>query len=613
MIIHRLYDLARRERLLDEAAFEDKPVPFLIQLGPLGEFLGILKRREIKTIPSKKKGADPKTVEDRGIPVSAPRAHGNTAAQGFACFLVDTIPRVVPFDRDLKSKTDAEKQAELEKFQRSRTTFWKQIDLAADQTDDPALRAVQNFGRELLQDDRLRQRVQDELVKNDAAAADRCSFAWEPDGGAPVVEREQVRNWFRDFYASAVGEKQEAGPTGHCQITDRTGPIPRSHPIKLSGIPGGLPTGVSLVSFDKAAFESYSLDGAANASIGYEAADGYARAIQALVNEKLTGKPRSKLKIGGTLFLFWTRYPDDSFSLDDLDQPTDESVAALLDSPFRGDQANLQDDVNRFHCLALSGNAARVVVRDYLEEPLPGVREHLKSWFADLRIADASKKLQGIPTAAFPIWLLAAATALDLDSIAADVPVRLMNAAVKGDQLPDSLLAACLNRLRAEGKEGFRPARLALMKLHLLRRNIPMTETLDVRQPSPAYVCGRLLSVFEQIQFAALGDIGAGVVEKYFGSFAAAPGTVLGRLYSNAQNHLSKLRSIDEKKSAYFSLDARLAEVSALLSDPPIGQLSLIDQARLALGYYHEKARGFQRMAENKARKAESAADRNEG
>ena len=73
-----------------------------------------------------------------------------------------------------------------------------------------------------------------------------------------------------------------------------------------------------------------------------------------------------------------------------------------------------------------------------------------------------------------------------------------------GDPVPDAALSGCLGRLRVEGSDGFRPARMALIKLTLLRRNIPVTETLNSDEANPAYVCGRLLSVFEQIQYAAL-------------------------------------------------------------------------------------------------------------
>jgi CRISPR-associated protein Csd1 len=189
-----------------------------------------------------------------------------------------------------------------------------------------------------------------------------------------------------------------------------------------------------------------------------------------------------------------------------------------------------------------------------------------------------------------------------VEQVSPDGPARLVHAALKGGPVPESVLAACLGRLRVEGSDGFRPARMALIKLTLLRRDVHVTATLNEEETHPAYVCGELLAVFEQIQYAALGDVNATVTDKFFGTFSAAPAVVLGRLYANAQNHLRKLRG--DKPGAYVSLDRLLTEVSTKLAAPPQGQLSLHDQGRFALGYYHQKAKRFEEIAERKAARA---------
>ena len=51
-----------------------------------------------------------------------------------------------------------------------------------------------------------------------------------------------------------------------------------------------------------------------------------------------------------------------------------------------------------------------------------------------------------------------------------------------------------------------------------------MTEILNADELHPAYVYGRLLAVFEQIQYAALGDVNANVVDKFYGTFSTAAG-----------------------------------------------------------------------------------------
>ena len=600
MILQRLYELALREGLLDDVAFEEQPVPFIIKIGDDGQYLGIEERRGEVVVPSRKKGGEPKRTPDRGKPLSVPRAHGNTANQGFARFFADTLPRVLPVNEDEKSK-------------RSRETFWKQVRQAADETGDNALRAVLTFGRQLVEDGTLAAQLRSEVEQLRPGAADRCTFALSSHRGQTLVEWQPVRDWYRRFFEAITGERQQKGPTGLCQITGKVGPIPTTHPIKLSGIPGGLPTGVSIVSYDKAAFESYGLEGTANAAIGYEAADGYARALTALIGNKLRGNPRTSLRVGSTLFLFWTREPEDFDAVMALDNPVPALVASLLTSAAEGKESHGLQGANDFYVLALSGNSARAIIRDYLEAPLPRVQANLARWFRDLTIAAATKEGGGQPTNLFPLWQLVAATALETDQAAPDVPARLVHAALKGDPVPESVLAACLGRLRAEGSDGFRPARMALIKLTLLRlrRNSPVTETLNPDERDPAYVCGRLMCVFEQIQYAALGDVNATVTDKFFCTLSAAPAVVIGRLYSNSQNHLRKLRG--EKPGSYVALDKLLTEVSGLLKREaggqtqltlPRHQLSLAEQGLFALGYYHQKSKRFEEIAARKLAKA---------
>jgi CRISPR-associated protein Csd1 len=93
-------------------------------------------------------------------------------------------------------------------------------------------------------------------------------------------------------------------------------------------------------------------------------------------------------------------------------------------------------------------------------------------------------------------------------------------------------------------------------------------------------------------------------VDKFYGTFSAAPALVFSRLFANAQNHLRKMKS--EKPGAFVNNDKLLSEIMALLpSTPPSAQLPLEDQGRFALGYYHQRAKRFQNIAERKARKAE--------
>jgi CRISPR-associated protein Csd1 len=601
MILQRLYALAQRERLLDDVAFETQPVPFVVQISKEGQYRGIEQRRGEIVIPPKRKGGTEKRVPDKGMVLSVPRPHGNTANQGFARYFVDTLPRVLPVAVEEKDRKKAEA---------SRATYWQQIGCAAEGTQDPAVRAVQVFGEALASDPVLAAKVRADVEAQKPGASDRVTFAWMPDGGTTLLDRMPIREWYTRTFQSMTSENQADGPVGVCQITGNVEPLPRSHAMKLSGVPGGLAMGISLISFDKAAFESYGLDGAANAAVGYAGADGYLRALKALLSNTLPSAAargdKTNLRIGGTAYLYWTRDDDDLKFMTALDQPELDTVRNTLSAASAGKAVQVSAEPNQFYLLGLSGNAARAIVRDYLERPLLGVKECLQQWFKDLRIADPSKDYSGRPNDRFPLWQLALATAFDSDAVAPDAAARLLHAALTGGPVSESLLVACLRRLRSEGSEGFRASRMALIKLILKRREIPVSETLNPDERHPAYLCGRLLAVFEQIQYSALGDVNANVVDKFYGTFSAAPALVFARLVSNAQNHLRKIRG--DKPAAFVSNDRRLGEVLILLGTaPPPTQFSLQDQGRFALGYYHEKAKRFEEIAERKAEKAAKA------
>lgn len=600
MILNRLYELAGRESLLDDPSFEVQPVPYVLKIAENGDYLGIAERRGEIEIPTKKKGASPKKKPDKGKELPTPKAHGNTANKGFARYFVDTLPRVLPINDDAKSAA-------------SRETFWNQIARAAAATTDPALQAALTFGRLAMTDAALREAIVADLGQYKIGPGDRCTLAWAPDEGATIVEREAVKAWYRQFFESIGAEREEKSARGFCQITGEYGALARSHATKIVGVPQGIAAGVSVVSYDKAAFESYGLDGAVNAGIGFRAAEGYTRALNALLANKIPRCPNTCLKTGGVAILFWTREPVGESFWKVLDSPAPEEVARLLAAPIRGNES-LGVDENDFYCLCISGNAARAIVRDYLEEPLPRARDSLRKWFSDLRIVE---HFSGEAKSDFSLWLLAVATVRSGDDLPPALMPALTRSALTGAPLPENVLAACLRRLRVETGAQFTPARMALIKLILNRLphngGIQMTQTLDetITDRSPGYACGRLLALLARCQSPRDYGAGAQLLERYYGACSTAPRSVLAVLLRLNRHHLRKIR--DEIPGFAFSLEqeleARLEPFrSTPTSDPNFpAVLSLSEQGRFALGFYQQRAAYRAAGAERRAAEQASA------
>ena len=133
-----------------------------------------------------------------------------------------------------------------------------------------------------------------------------------------------------------------------------------------------------------------------------------------------------------------------------------------------------------------------------------------------------------------------------------------------------------------------------------------MKPELNELENDPAYLYGRIMAILANIQYAALGDVGAGVVQRYYAAASATPGLVLGRLVRLAQTgHLPKI----ESKGWRISLEKQLAEAwSRLIAKPP-ATLSLQEQTLFAMGYYQQTAQRFTSTKDATERPADLAND----
>ncbi len=115
-----------------------------------------------------------------------------------------------------------------------------------------------------------------------------------------------------------------------------------------------------------------------------------------------------------------------------------------------------------------------------------------------------------------------------------------------------------------------------------------MTAELNEHETDPAYLCGRIMAILARIQHKALGDVGAGVVQRYYAAASATPALILGRLVRTAQiAHLPKIAS----KGLRIWFENQLIDVWAKLDQVPPTVLNLEGQTLFAMGYYHQRAR----------------------
>jgi len=419
---------------------------------------------------------------------------------------------------------------------------------------------------------------------------DEDDLTFEVDGEYPTDKQP-----IRDFWANHLKSEH----SGVCLLTGVEGPIIDRMPVPIKGIPEGQMSGTALVSVNNQSGESHGLKAALNSPINAAVAESLCNGLNYLLASE-----KHSLRIGKVVYVYWMRDARDSggFSWDILEKPSEEDVKKLLESVHRGRQP-VGVEAKDFFVLALSANSARIVVRDHYELTLSSVQAKLAEWFQKIAIVSQD----GQPAKPFGLFRLAASLFREAKDVPVHVPTDLLRSALTGLPLPDYLLGLAVKRNLAMqgpfssfgGKRYLCGERLAIIKTILEQKEeIPLT-SLNTNHPDPAYHCGRLLAILEQIQKAALGDINATVVDRYYGAACASPGTILGNLVNDAQAHLAKMR----KGGGDGWAQNKLAEVLSAIGDHFPKTLSLERQGLFALGYYHQRADDKARAIEAKEKK----------
>ena len=110
-----------------------------------------------------------------------------------------------------------------------------------------------------------------------------------------------------------------------------------------------------------------------------------------------------------------------------------------------------------------------------------------------------------------------------------------------------------------------------------------------------AYVLGRLFSVLESIQIDANPGIKTTIRDKYFNSACAAPASVFPILIKLKNSHIRKIEREKEGVKIYY--ERLLTSIIGKIEEYP-KRLSLEDQGKFILGYYHQVQKKYEKREE---------------
>jgi CRISPR-associated protein Csd1 len=606
MLMRRLREFAFQDpdlqRDLQNPMFEHAPVRWVIQIDRSGRFLGLTERKGEKNRPLE--GEIPKT------------GRRNRSKQ--ANLAVDTANYVVgPCENIAKQNK--------EKAKISHESFKKLLKEAATATGDPGLQACAGFYDDPGNLDALCKA----LAGQKATEGDRFAFALSGEAGW-VCQRSAARQFWGVYRTQEIGRVSGRVKGGtdltRCLCCGEAKQIADRHRTPIKGVPGGQQTGTSLISFDKDAFCSYGWEFSFNCPVCVDCAEVYTRALNKLLRRD--NSPRTRLDESGVAILYWT-IGGEAFPLADLFERPDPRAVEELMLAARTGRMPATIEPSAFCVLAVSGAGGRVMVRQWLDMTVQQAQRNLAQWFDDLAIVayidqkdDRGNVLvergkRALPPSLNLIVRGLASEGKDVSRQQHLVP-DLLRAALAGGPLPQAALALALERLAAEignrdlGGPRIGPARMGLIRATLNRMeriygggSRPMAEQLDPQQESPGYLCGRLLALLEGVQYQAVGDVGADIVDRFYGRAAASPVSAFPILMRLAQSHLRTLRR--DKPGLAVMFDRQISEICQRLGrDFPVS-LTLPEQGRFALGYYHQRAAGFARGAEKEVAAEEIA------
>lgn len=510
----------------------------------------------------------------RGVPMMVPHIGRTVAVK--PKLLIDTGEYVLGLARPASKP---ERVAECHQ------QFKDLIKTCAVQSQEPAVMAILTF----LESDEVHRAIAGKPTEFDSSEV--VTFRVGKIIPANAAEGISAVEQFWASYTAGDDSTQPESDLMTCLVTGKVGAVEQRLPFLIKGLIGGQPSGTALVSANSAAFASYGLKNSLTSPISREAAESFAKALNDLLASK-----RSRLYVGSTAYVFWTKEAEEFNPFTFLDQPDPEAVANLLNSPFSGQRAfSLEDkgSANQFYAVALSANNARSVIRDWLETTVPNVQSSLKAWFEGQQLVDAYGQL-GRP---FGLYTLAASVYRDPSKeMLPAVPTALIRSALHGDRLPEDLLVRLVRRNRVERAVTYPRAVLTKLIFTFDQRRESMMADMEQLNLDPdlqggdkaAYYCGRLLAELESVQRIALGSINASLTDRYYGAASSTPANAFPPLMRGARAHLSKLRK--NSLGAYHRLEESLEEINAGISPSFPKTLNMQQQGIFSLGYYHQRA-----------------------
>lgn len=578
MILQALYDYYQRKAADSESniapqGYEWKEIPFIIVIDKEGNFINLEDTRS----------GEGRLKRAKTFLVLKTKGRTGSKASEIANVLWDHWGYV------LGQPKDANEKAIGDAIRQNKTFVTQIMQISKKYPDNDQFAAVCKFYENR---DSIQLLLQQENWK-ECYKIPGCNLSFRIVGESDIVAEHD--DLHKDVEAANFSDdlEQIKGVEGVCLITGEKLPIAILH--SATSIPGGK-SGGKLVGFQKnSGYDSYYKEQGLNAPVSKKAEDAYTTALNVLLGKD----SKNKFKIVDTSVVFWSQKQNDferQFSYffsappkDDPDQNLRE-VKALFESIHTG-KLNAEGDTP-FYILGLAPNAAQISIRFWKIGKVADFATNIAKHFEDLEIVRSKNDEREY----FSLFNLLSNVSFEfkIDNVPPNLAGKVIESVLDGTKYPDTLQQQCIRRIKAE--QHVNRIRAAILKAYLNRKGTNnnsneklITMSLDLDNKNQGYLCGRLFAVLEKIQEDAQPGINATIKDRYYGAASSTPVTVFGRLLNLSNHHLAKLSS--GSKTYYEKMIQEI--ITGVNSNGLPAHLSLDDQSRFAIGYYHQRQELF--------------------
>lgn len=403
----------------------------------------------------------------------------------------------------------------------------------------------------------------------------------------------------REAWENAQSSGEETAE-GICLVTGKRAEICRIHRT-IKGVPGAQSSGAALISFNSPAFESYGKEQSYNAPVGKYAQFAYTTALNDLLSHR-----EYTFQLGDSMIVFWAENGAEeyqkAFTFFADPKPDNQKILEDIFDNLKKQRAIRIDEIEldpeqKFYILALAPNAARLSVRFFYRDSFGTILDNLSRHYQRMEMVRPAWETRTFLSIRSMLFETVNQKAKDKSPIS-NMASKVFEAIVSGKRYPASLYTDTLIRIRAE-QGNVTWGRASILKAYLIQ-NFQWEEGetymgLNEESKDTAYILGRLFAVLEGIQQDANPGINATIRDRFFNTACTAPASVFPVLIRLKNSHMKKLER--DKAGAKIYYEKLLTELMGKLEDFP-KRLSLEEQGKFDLGYYHQTQKRYEKREE---------------